>query len=81
VLYFDSSTHKLIAYDDVTVGGLGLTSVQIQRHSVTSVIKGGTNPVPPSTPPSVPASYPPPSEEPVPSGSASAGASRTSTGP
>jgi predicted phosphodiesterase len=58
ILYFDSDTHKLIAYDDVTVGGLGLTSVQIQRHAVTSEIKGGTNPVPPSASaaPSAPAS-------------------------
>ncbi|MDX6230618.1 MAG: hypothetical protein QOI76_4008 [Frankiales bacterium] len=61
VLYFDKTTHKLIAYDDVTVGGLGLTSVQIQRHAVTSEIKGGTNPVPPSptasgSPSSVPSS-------------------------
>src|SRR5207237_8768470 len=58
VLYFDSSTHRLIAYDDVTVGGLGLTSVQIQRHAVTSKLKGGTNPVPPSVGPSA---SPPPS--------------------
>jgi hypothetical protein len=61
ILYFDTSTHKLIAYDDVTVGGLGLTSVQIQRHAVTSEIKGGTNPVPPSataTPSAVPSTPP-----------------------
>ncbi|BEP13817.1 metallophosphoesterase [Acidothermaceae bacterium B102] len=51
VLYFDATTHRLIAYDDVTVGGLGLTSVQIQRHAVTNEIKGGTNPVPPSVGP------------------------------
>jgi predicted phosphodiesterase len=76
VLYFDNTTHKLIAYDDVTVGGLGLTSVQIQRHAVASLIKGGTNPVPPSTPPSVPASYPPPSRASLPpSGSATGSAS------
>lgn len=66
VLYFDNTTHKLIAYDDVTVGGLGLTSVQIQRHAVTSEIKGGTNPVPPSASPSA-----------GPSGSPGAGASAT----
>jgi predicted phosphodiesterase len=58
VLYFDAATHRLIAYDDVTVGGLGLTSVQIQRHAVTSELKGGTNPVPPSVGPSA---TPPPS--------------------
>ena len=48
ILYFDAGTQRLIAYDDVTVGGLGLTSVQIQRHAVDSEIKGGTDPVPPS---------------------------------
>lgn len=58
VLYFDDTTHRLIAYDDVTVGGLGLTSVQLQRHAVTSELKGGTNPVPPSLGPSA---TPPPS--------------------
>ncbi len=58
ILYFDSASHQLIAYDDVTVGGLGLTSVQIQRHAVTSELKGGTNPVPPSAGPSA---TPPPS--------------------
>jgi predicted phosphodiesterase len=70
ILYFDSNTHKLIAYDDVTVGGLGLTSVQIQRHAVTSEIKGGTNPVPPSASP-VPSGGP----SGAPSGSPSAGGS------
>jgi predicted phosphodiesterase len=80
ILYFDAITHKLIAYDDVTVGGLGLTSVMIQRHAVTSEIKGGTNPVPPSTGPG--ASAPPsvlptfPSDTSSPSGApTSAGAS------
>jgi predicted phosphodiesterase len=75
VLYFDKTTHKLIAYDDVTVGGLGLTSVQIQRHAVTSEIKGGTNPVPPS--PSAPAS---PSSVPSGAASAPAGVGAASTG-
>jgi predicted phosphodiesterase len=72
VLYFDTGTHKLIAYDDVTVGGLGLASVQIQRHAVTSVIKGGTNPVPPS------ASATPSA---VPSTGATTGAAPSSPGP
>ena len=68
ILYFDATTHKLIAYDDVTVGGLGLTSVQIQRHAVTSEIKGGTNPVPPSataTPSAAPPPRPPPRRPPL----------------
>lgn len=32
VLYFDADTHRLRAWDDITLGGLGEQSVQIQRH-------------------------------------------------
>ncbi|WP_372500114.1 metallophosphoesterase family protein [Sphaerisporangium perillae] len=32
VLYFDRTTHRLQAWDDVTLGGLGEQWVQIQRH-------------------------------------------------
>lgn len=32
VLYFDQASHKLQAYDDVTVGGTGRTDVTLQRH-------------------------------------------------
>lgn len=32
VLYFDANTHRLQAWDDITIGGLGLTSAEIQRH-------------------------------------------------
>ncbi|MBB2912447.1 putative MPP superfamily phosphohydrolase [Streptosporangium becharense] len=32
VLYFDRATHRLRAWDDITLGGLGEQSVQIQRH-------------------------------------------------
>ncbi|MBG0826561.1 metallophosphoesterase [Planomonospora sp. ID67723] len=32
VLYFDRETHRLRAWDDITLGGLGEQSVQIQRH-------------------------------------------------
>jgi predicted MPP superfamily phosphohydrolase len=34
VLYFDSGTHKLEAYDDITLGGIGETEATIQRHVV-----------------------------------------------
>jgi predicted MPP superfamily phosphohydrolase len=34
VLYFDAGTHKLEAYDDITLGGLGETEATIQRHVV-----------------------------------------------
>jgi predicted MPP superfamily phosphohydrolase len=32
VLYFDRATRTLQAWDDITLGGLGLTSAQIERH-------------------------------------------------
>lgn len=32
VLYFDPATKDLVAWDDLTLGGLGLTSAQIERH-------------------------------------------------
>jgi predicted phosphodiesterase len=35
VLYFDEETHLLVAYDQVTVQGLGETGVTIERHVVT----------------------------------------------
>ena len=32
VLYFDSVTHQLQAWDEITVGGLGSSSVTVERH-------------------------------------------------
>ena len=37
VLYFDRATRALQAWDDITLGGLGLTSVSIERHLRSSV--------------------------------------------
>jgi predicted MPP superfamily phosphohydrolase len=34
MLYFDRSTQRLVAYDDITMGGLGLVSVSISRHQM-----------------------------------------------
>ncbi|WP_157975752.1 metallophosphoesterase [Brachybacterium sp. YJGR34] len=34
MLYFDADTRRLVAYDDITMGGLGLVSVSIQRTQV-----------------------------------------------
>jgi len=34
VLYFDRATGKVTAFDDITLGGLGTTSAQVQRHTV-----------------------------------------------
>jgi predicted phosphodiesterase len=38
ILYFDVTTHRLVAVDDVTVSGLGEESVQIERHSADSYL-------------------------------------------
>ena len=35
MLYFDRATRRLQAWDDVTLGGLGATSVGIARHLAT----------------------------------------------
>lgn len=32
VLYFDPETRELVAWDDLTLGGLGLSSARIERH-------------------------------------------------
>jgi hypothetical protein len=45
VLYFDRGTHRLQAWDDITLAGLGGADVQIQRHLVT-----GQQPTPGLTP-------------------------------
>ena len=35
VLYFDRADGDLLAYDDITLGGLGLASAQIERTVLT----------------------------------------------
>jgi hypothetical protein len=32
VLYIDRTSHKLQAWDDITLGGLGASSAMIERH-------------------------------------------------
>lgn len=32
LLHIDPATHRVVAYDDITMGGLGLVSVSIERH-------------------------------------------------
>ena len=46
VLYFDRTTRALQAWDDITLGGLGLTSVSIERHLRSSITKAPKNGVP-----------------------------------
>ena len=51
VLYFDSRTSELEAWDDITLGGLGLTSAEIERHLASS-FAGGAPPTDTATSPS-----------------------------
>jgi predicted phosphodiesterase len=44
VLYFDASTRQLAAWDDITLGGLGLTSAQIDRHIASRETGNGVEP-------------------------------------
>ncbi|WBB64104.1 metallophosphoesterase [Streptomyces sp. WMMC500] len=41
VLYFDRSTRRLQAWDEITLGGLGLTSAEVSRHLVEENRPGG----------------------------------------
>ncbi|NKZ02205.1 hypothetical protein HGB48_00300 [Actinomadura latina] len=63
VLYFSRATHRLQGWDDLRLGGLGLTSAQIERH-LEPAPERTINPTPPaSSPPASPTS-PFPSEFP-----------------
>jgi predicted phosphodiesterase len=44
VLYFDATTRKLTAWDDITLGGLGLTSAEIERHIAARETANGVEP-------------------------------------
>ncbi|MDJ1134759.1 metallophosphoesterase family protein [Streptomyces iconiensis] len=48
VLYLDSETHRLQAWDEITLGGLGLSKAEVARH-LPEEIKPGATPSP-STP-------------------------------
>lgn len=63
VLYFDRSTHSLQAWDDITLGGLGLVSAKIERRLVSQQFPS----LAPSPSPSGPAGGSP-SGSPSPSG-------------
>ncbi len=63
VLYFDPTSKKLLAYDDLQLGGLGQTSVEIQRHAVPPrdlQVPGVPLPTPTPAPPISPAPTPTP---------------------
>ncbi|MFI0352830.1 metallophosphoesterase [Actinomadura sp. 9N407] len=74
VLYFSRATHRLQGWDDIRLGGLGLTSAQIERHLEPKPDRtiGPPATQPPTNSPTFP-SLPPsqwPTESPTPSPSA-----------
>ncbi|MCU1676584.1 MAG: hypothetical protein JWM93_1342 [Frankiales bacterium] len=82
VLYFDPTTKKLVAYDDLQLGGLGLTSVEIQRHAVPPMelqLPGTELPTPQPAPPAVTPTTPP-ALSPTPTGSLTASGTASPTG-
>ena len=50
VLYFDEE-RRLVAYDDITVGGTGLSEVTLQRHLVGPAARAGHRQCPRHRPP------------------------------
>lgn len=59
VLYLDRATHRLLAYDDITLGGLGLASATVERHLPPGAEQAGATPSPSAPPsPSPPGSGP-----------------------
>lgn len=77
VLYLDRESHKLQAWDEITLGGLGLSKAEVSRHlpqdvkdhlptttptpSSPPTSTPSSSSAPPSSPPSPPSSTPAPS--------------------
>jgi predicted phosphodiesterase len=57
VLYLDRDTKKLQAWDEITLGGLGLTTAEVSRH-LPDAVKPGTPSAPSSAPGSASGSSP-----------------------
>ncbi|WP_245681918.1 metallophosphoesterase family protein [Actinomadura kijaniata] len=69
VLYFSRTSHRLQGWDDIRLGGLGLTSAQIERHlepspdrPITPTPQTPQTPQSPSTPPATSTATPTPRE-------------------
>ncbi|MCX5265002.1 metallophosphoesterase [Streptomyces sp. NBC_00199] len=75
ILYFDRSTRRLQAWDEIKLGGLGLTTAEVSRHLPKENQPGAAPSPSPSPGPSGPSpgspSGPSPSPSAVPSGTAS----------
>ena len=66
ILYFDRSSHRLQAWDDITLGGLGRTTATIDRHLATEPGEAGAPTTTPSpTPVPSPVISPTPTPSPV----------------
>ncbi|UUN27782.1 metallophosphoesterase [Streptomyces sp. FIT100] len=50
VLYLDRTTRTLQAWDEITLGGLGLTTAEVSRHLATEPAAGSPPPAPRSSP-------------------------------
>ncbi|MEU2434501.1 metallophosphoesterase [Streptomyces sp. NPDC007861] len=50
VLYLDRTTRTLQAWDEITLGGLGLTTAEVSRHLATEPAPGSPPPAPRSSP-------------------------------
>ncbi|MDT9684336.1 metallophosphoesterase [Streptomyces sp. TRM76323] len=59
VLYLDRDTRRLQAWDEITLGGLGLTTAEVARHVPDEVLPGASpSPDPSSTPTGTPSGSP-----------------------
>ncbi|MFP8905740.1 metallophosphoesterase family protein [Streptomyces atacamensis] len=70
VLYLDRDTKRLQAWDEITLGGLGLTTAEVSRHLPEEVEPGGS-PSPSPSPSGSPSESPSGSPSPAPSPSRS----------
>ncbi|MCW2874688.1 metallophosphoesterase [Actinacidiphila oryziradicis] len=67
VLYLDRDTHRLQAWDEITLGGLGLTTAEVSRHLPGEIKPGhSASPTPVATPVHTPVPTPEPTPVPTP---------------
>ncbi|MFJ5104772.1 metallophosphoesterase [Streptomyces sp. NPDC088554] len=58
VLYLDRTTKRLQAWDEITLGGLGLTTAEVGRHLPEEVGTPGGDPSPSTSPSTPPGTFP-----------------------
>ncbi|MET7652531.1 metallophosphoesterase [Streptomyces sp. NPDC005486] len=81
ILYFDRDTRRLQAWDEIKLGGLGLTTAEVSRHLPKENLPGAApSPSPFSSSPPGPSPTPSPSPPPSPAVSPSGTPSRTGPG-